>query len=63
MNCEEIKKNRNQNGFGILQFVSDKRKPSNSFYFALDREEKTPSLSVDFMKNRAFDFGTGKAMM
>ena len=31
------------------------------FYFALDREEKIPSLSVDFVKNKAFDFGTGKS--
>jgi 5S rRNA maturation endonuclease (ribonuclease M5) len=27
----------------------------------LDREEKVPSLSVDFVKNTAFDFGTGKS--
>lgn len=32
-----------------------------AFYFAIDREEKTPSLSVDFVKNKAFDFGTGKS--
>lgn len=30
-----------------------------AFYFAIDREEKTPSLSVNFEKNMAFDFGTG----
>lgn len=39
--------------------------PSNdnskvAFYFAFDREEKTPSLFVNFIKNVAFDFGTGK---
>lgn len=32
-----------------------------AFYFAIDREERTPSLSVDFVKNKAFDFGTGKS--
>ena len=31
-----------------------------AFYFAFDREEKTPSLFVNFVKNIAFDFGTGK---
>lgn len=31
-----------------------------AFYFAFDREEKTPSLLVNFIKNVAFDFGTGK---
>ena len=28
---------------------------------ALNREEKIPSFSVDFVKNKAFDFGTGKS--
>lgn len=32
-----------------------------AFYFALDRDEKIPSLSVDFIKNKAFDFGNGKS--
>ena len=31
-----------------------------AFYFAFDREEITPSLFVNFIKNVAFDFGTGK---
>ena len=31
-----------------------------AFYFAFDREEITPSLLVNFIKNIAFDFGTGK---
>ena len=39
--------------------VKENRK--TAFYFALDREEKIPSLSVDFVKNKAFDFGTGKS--
>jgi DNA primase len=42
-------------------FVSPtKENPKTAFYFALDREEKTPSLLVDFVKNTGFDFGTGK---
>lgn len=39
--------------------VKENRK--TAFYFALDREEKIPSFSVDFFKNKAFDFGTGKS--
>lgn len=31
-----------------------------AFYFAFDREEKTPSMFVNFINNVAFDFGTGK---
>ena len=61
MNCEEIKKYRNQKGFGILQPVSNKGESSDSFLFCIESGRKTPSLSVDFMKNRAFDFGTGKS--
>ncbi|AIL45266.1 DNA primase, partial [Elizabethkingia anophelis] len=62
MNCEEIKKNigikRVLESFNLFPTKENLR---TAFYFALDREEKTPSLSVDFMKNRAFDFGIGKS--
>lgn len=60
MNCEEIKKN-----IGIRTVLESfnlfptKENLRSAFYFALDRDEKTPSLSVDFIKNIAFDFGTG----
>ncbi len=37
-----------------------KENSKTAFYFALDREEKTPSLSVNYIKQTAFDFGTGK---
>ena len=62
MNCEEIKKK-----LGIRSVMESfnlfpvKENRNTAFYFALDREEKIPSLSVDFIKNRAFDFGTGKS--
>lgn len=62
MNCETIKQNVGirtvLESFNIFP-VKENRK--TAFYFALDREEKKPSLSVDFVKNRAFDFGTGKS--
>jgi hypothetical protein len=62
MNCEKIKERVSiktvLESFNLFP-VKENRK--TSFYFALDREEKIPSLSVDFVKNKAFDFGTGKS--
>jgi len=62
MNCEKVKQNVGiravLESFGIFPF---KENPKTAFYFAIDREEKIPSLSVDFVKNKAFDFGTGKS--
>ena len=62
MNCEEIKQKVGirtvLESFNLFP-VKENRK--TAFYFALDREEKIPSLSVDFVKNKAFDFGTGKS--
>jgi DNA primase len=62
MNCEEIKQKVSirtvLESFNLFP-VKENRK--TAFYFALDREEKIPSLSVDFFKNKAFDFGTGKS--
>ncbi|MFT3920015.1 toprim domain-containing protein [Cloacibacterium sp.] len=62
MNCEEVKRKisikmvlESYNLFPV------KKNSKTAFYFALDREEKIPSFSVDFVKNRAFDFGTGKS--
>ena len=62
MNCEEAKQK-----IGIRTVLESfhlfpvKENRKTAFYFALDREEKVPSLSVDFVKNTAFDFGTGKS--
>lgn len=62
MNCEEVKKR-----IGIRTVLESfqrfpvKDNQRTAFYFALDREERTASLSVDFVKDRAFDFGTGKS--
>ncbi|PWN58456.1 toprim domain-containing protein [Chryseobacterium viscerum] len=62
MNCEKIKEKVSirllMESFNLFP-VKENRK--TAFYFALDREEKMPSLSVDFVKNKAFDFGTGKS--
>lgn len=62
MNCEEAKEKINirtvLESFSLFP-VKENRK--TAFYFALDRQEKIPSFSVDFSKNKAFDFGTGKS--
>lgn len=62
MNCKNIKEK-----VGIRAVLESfnhfpvKENRKTAFYFALDREEKIPSLSVDFEKNQAFDFGTGRS--
>lgn len=62
MNCEKVKQKIDirtvLESFSLFP-VKENRK--TAFYFALDREEKIPSFSVDFIKNKAFDFGTGKS--
>jgi len=61
MNCEKIKQTVSirsvLESFSLFPIKENRR---TAFYFALDREEKIPSFCVDFMKNSAFDFGTGK---
>ncbi|SHK68654.1 toprim domain-containing protein [Epilithonimonas mollis] len=62
MNCKKIKQH-----FSIRSVLESfslfpvRENCRTAFYFALDREEKVPSLCVDFIENIAFDFGTGKS--
>ena len=62
MNCEQIKEKisirRVLESFNLFPV---KQNSETAFYFAIDREEKSPSLCVDFAQNKAFDFGTGKS--
>lgn len=62
MNCEEVRQRIGirtvMESFNLFPSKENRR---TAFYFAIDREERIPSLSVDFVKNRAFDFGTGKS--
>lgn len=61
MNCEKIKNRVSiKSVLESFNLFPVKENSKTAFYFALDREEKVPSLSVDFVKNKAFDFGTGK---
>ena len=61
MNCSEAKNISIKAVLESFSFFPSKENSRTAFYFAFDREEKTPSLSVDFSKNTAFDFGTGKS--
>ena len=61
MNCSEAKNISIRAVLESFSLFPSKEHTRTAFYFALDREEKTPSLSVDFIKNTAFDFGTGKS--
>ena len=62
MNCEEVKEKINiRTVLESFNLFPAKENRKTAFYFALDREEKIPSFSVDFVKNKAFDFGTGKS--
>lgn len=62
MNCKNIKEKVGiravLESFGLFPLKENRK---TAFYFALDREEKIPSLSVNFEKNQAFDFGTGRS--
>lgn len=61
MNCEKIKNKVSiKSVLESFNLFPKKENGKTAFYFALDREEKVPSLSVDYVKNKAFDFGTGK---
>ena len=62
MNCEQIKEKLSiRSVLESFNLFPAKQNSKTAFYFAIDREEKTPSLCVDFAKNKAFDFGTGKS--
>ena len=61
MNCSQAKNISIKAVLESFSLFPSKENSRTAFYFALDREEKTPSLSVDFIKNTAFDFGTGKS--
>ena len=61
MNCSEAKNISIRVVLERFSLFPSKENPRTAFYFAIDREEKTPSLSVDFINNTSFDFGTGKS--
>ena len=61
MNCEQVKEKVSiRSVLESFNLYPAKQNSKTAFYFAIDRGEKKPSLCVDFVKNKAFDFGTGK---
>ena len=60
MNCDQANKIPIRLILESFSLFPSKENPKTAFYFAIDRGEKTPSLSVDFVTNKAFDFGTGR---
>ncbi len=61
MNCKQA--NENISIREVLESFSlfpSKEHPKTAYYFAINRQERTPSLLVNYVKNIAFDFGTGK---
>ncbi|MCD0477455.1 toprim domain-containing protein [Chryseobacterium sp. LC2016-29] len=60
MNCFQAIKVPIRKVLESFSLFPSKENGKTAFYFALDREERTPSLSVNFIDNTAFDFGTGK---
>ena len=61
MNCKQANTQISiRNVLESFFLFPSKDNSKTAFYFAFDREEKTPSLFVNFVKNIAFDFGTGK---
>ena len=61
MNCKQANNQISiRNVLESFFLFPSKDNSKTAFYFAFDREEKTPSLFVNFVKNIAFDFGTGK---
>ena len=60
MNCKQANQISIRTVLESFSLFPSKDHRKTAFYFAVDREEKTPSLWVDFVRNSAFDFGTGK---
>ena len=61
MNCKQANTQISiRNVLESFSLFPSKGNSKTAFYFAFDREEKAPSLLVNFIKNIAFDFGTGK---
>lgn len=60
MNIQQAKNISIKSIMESFSLFPSKGNDRTAFYFALDREERTPSLSVNFVGNTAFDFGTGK---
>ncbi|MDN6292821.1 MAG: hypothetical protein L0J35_07080, partial [Tetragenococcus halophilus] len=60
MNCNQANKIPIKSVLRSFFLFPSKNSKRGAFYFAVDRKECTPSLHVDYKRNIAHDFGTGK---
>jgi len=61
MNCKQANENISiKEVMESFSLFPSKEHPKTAYYNAINRQERTPSLLVNYVKNIAFDFGTGK---
>ena len=61
MNCKQANENISiKEVMESFSLFPSKEHPKTAYYYAINRQERTPSLLVNYVKNIAFDFGTGK---
>jgi len=58
INCQEAKKFKIEDYFNKKGYPSKSKSKHSGMYLAFWRNEKTPSVKVDYTKNRFYDFGT-----
>src|SRR5699024_3652052 len=61
MNCKQAQNIPLKTILKSFSFFPSKTSRTGAFYFAIDRKEKTPSLHLNYARNIAHDFGTGKS--
>lgn len=61
MNCQQAQKIPIRKILESFSLFPSKENQRSGFYHSIDREERTPSLSVDYVKNTAYDFGSGRS--
>ena len=60
MNCKQANENISiKEVMESFSLFPSKEHPKTAYYYAINRQERTPSLLVNYVKNIAFDFGTG----
>ena len=61
MNCKQANENISiKEVMESFSLFPSKEHPKTAYYYAINRQERTPSLLMNYVKNIAFDFGTGK---
>lgn len=61
MNCKQANTIPLEKVFESFSLFPSKKSKSGAFYYALNRKERTPSLHLNYERNIAYDFGSGKS--